>query len=91
MMINLRQLHGSLVLVKSRHDRHNPPTGMRGTIEVHESPGSEPQVNVVIDFPQMFTTRARRRTLALNQVQISELLRSETNGAFEFTIDDELE
>jgi len=66
MMINLRQLHGSLVLVKSRHDRHNPPTGMRGTIEVHESPGSEPQVNVVIDFPQMFTTRARRRTLALN-------------------------
>jgi len=24
-------------------------------------------------------------------VQISELLRSETNGAFEFTIDDELE
>jgi hypothetical protein len=90
-MTDLRQLHGSLVLLKSRHDRHTPPTGMRGTIEVSESPGTEPQVTLVIDFPQMFTTQAHRRTLALNQAQIRELIRSETNGTFEFTIDDDLE
>jgi hypothetical protein len=48
-------------------------------------------VNLVIDFPQMFTTRARRRVLTLNEAQISELLRSETTSTFEFTIDDDLE
>lgn len=91
MKTDLRTLHGSLVLLKSRRDRHNPPTAMRGTIEVHESPGLEPQVNLVLDFPQMFTTSARRRTLTLDHAQISELLLSETNGTFEFTIDGDLE
>ena len=90
-MTDLRPLHGRLVLLKSSHDRHNPPTGMRGTIEVRESPGAGPQVTLVIDYPQMFTTQARRRTLALNEAQVSELLRSETTGTFEFTIDDDLE
>ena len=88
---NLRELNGRVVLVKSSRDRRNPATALRGSIEVREHPDAEPLVNIAVDFPQMFTRPAQRRTITLDEAALARLLASERNGAFEFTIDDELE
>jgi len=87
---DLRRLNGKIVLVKSSRDRRNPPTALRGTIEVRENPGAAPEVNLAVDFPQMFTQHAHRRTIPLDPEGITQLINSEYNGTFEFTIDDEL-
>jgi len=47
-------------------------------------------VNLAVDFPQMFTQSAHRRTIPLDPTGITRLINSEYNGTFEFTIDDEL-
>ena len=88
---DLHRLAGRTVLVKSTRDRRNPPTAMRGSLEVHENPGASPDIRLAIDFPQMFTASAHRRTIQLEPMQLTRLLETEYNGAFEFTIDDELE
>jgi hypothetical protein len=87
---DVRQLHGRVVLVKSTRDRRNPPTAMRGWIEVHENVGAVPDVSVAVEFPQMFTSRAHHRTFHLDHAAFTRLLATECNGTFEFTIDDEL-
>ena len=87
---NLKDLNGRIVLVKSSRDRHNPPTGIRGWIEVHGEPGAMPEVRICVEFPQMFQTRARHRTIPLDQEALERLLASERNGAYEFTVEDEL-
>ena len=74
----------------SRCDRRNPPAGMRGSIEVRETAGARPEVRISIEFPQMFNSRAHHRTIVLDDAEVARLLASERNGAFEFTIDDEL-
>lgn len=86
----IRRLHGKSVLVKSSRDRRNPPTAIRGTIEVRESIGADPEVIIAVDFPQMYTMRAHRRTLPLDAEAVRRLMTTESNGTFEFTIDDEL-
>jgi hypothetical protein len=86
----LKHLHGRIVLVKSTCDRRNPPTAMRGWIEVRENPGTAPDVSIAVEFPQMFTTPAHHRTIPLDHSAVQRLLASEYNGTFEFTIDDEL-
>jgi len=87
---DLRQLHGKIVLVKSTRDRRNPPTAMRGWIEVHEPAGALATVSIAVEFPQMFTTKAHHRIIPLDEAALERLLASERNGTFEFTIDDEL-
>jgi hypothetical protein len=87
----LQRLEGKVVLVKSTRDHRNPPTAMRGSIEVHENAGGVPDVRIAVDFPQMFTSRAHRRTIPLDHAALTRLLESESEGAFEYTIDDELE
>ena len=87
---NLLDLDGRVVLVKTSRDLRNPPAGIRGWIEVHEKPGETPQLSVVVEFPQMFSTRAHHRAIRLNESTLAQLLASEHNGVFEFTIDDEL-
>jgi hypothetical protein len=87
---NLHRLDGRLVLVKSTRDRRNPPAGLRGWIEVHQNSGAAPQVSIAVEFPQMFSAPAHRRTMPLDQAGLERLLASEHNGTFEFTIDDEL-
>ena len=85
-------LHGRTVLVKSTRDRRNPPTAMRGTIEVRQhAPDSPPEISLAIEFPQMFRTQAHHRTIVLDPTEVARLLASEYNGTFEFTIEDELE
>lgn len=89
---DLDRLHGKIVLVKSTKDRRNPPTALRGTIEVRRpAPDSPPEVALAVDFPQMFLSRAHHRTFVLDHSELTRLLASEYNGTFEFTIDDELQ
>jgi hypothetical protein len=86
-------LNGKSVLVKSRSDHHNPPTGIRGTIEVR--PGSilnDPSVGTVcvqiaLEFPQMFGAPAHHRTITLDEKEVDNLLMSATNGTYELTVD----
>jgi hypothetical protein len=87
---DLHALQGRVVLVKSTRDRRNPPTGMRGWIEVVDSGGARPVVRIAVEFPQMFTQPAHHRTFVLDEARLAQLLASERNGTFEFTIDDEL-
>jgi hypothetical protein len=87
---DLRELQGKIVLVKSTRDRRNPPTAMRGWIEVHENAGGPPDLSIAVEFPQMFSVPAHHRTIRLDRPAVDRLLASEYNGTFEFTIDDEL-
>ena len=88
---SLNNLNGRVVLVRSSRDPHNPPTGIRGWIEVHEEPGAMPEVRISVEFPQMFSSRAHHRTISLDTAALERLLASERNGAYEFMVDDELD
>lgn len=87
---DLRELNGRIVFVKTNRDHRNPPTGIRGWLEVHDSSRGEPEVCVAVEFPQMFTQRAHHKTFPLDHAALARLLESERNGTFEITIDDEL-
>jgi hypothetical protein len=89
--LDLRELNGRIVLVRSSRDHRNPPSAMRGWIEVPADAESPADAAVVVEFPQMFTTQAHHRTIRLNESSFARLLDSEHNGVFEFTIDDKLE
>lgn len=86
----LHALNGRSVLVKSRHDHRNPPTAMRGCLEVSHADTESPTVSIAVEFPQMFCTSAHHRSVLLNDESLARLLASERDGTFEFTIDDEL-
>lgn len=92
-LIDLRALHNKIVLVKSSRDRRNPPTAMRGTIEVHDDPCDRgtPLVQITLGFPQMFTTRAHHRTITLDAASVERLAASECHGAFEITVEEPLD
>ncbi len=87
---DLSRIHGRSVLIRSTRDRRQPPTALRGSIEVHENPGAAPDVSIAVEFPQMFSNPAHRRTIRLDDAGIARLLSTEHNSTFEFTIDDEL-
>ena len=88
---DLKELNGRIVLVKSNRDHRNPPTAMRGWIEVpSDNREGDTGAAVVVEFPQMFSTRAHHRTFRLSETTLAQLLASERNGIFEFTIDDDL-
>ena len=88
--IDLCELNGRIVLVKSNRDHRNPPTAMRGWLEVPAHAKSGVDVSVGVEFPQMFSSRARHRSFRLDESALAQLLASERNGVFEFTIDEEL-
>lgn len=91
-MTDLSQLEGRIVLVSSARDRHNPPTGMRGTLRVRPEPGNRTlSVEIELDFPQMFSTGAHHRTVRLGDDKLAELLASERDGTFSVTLDDRLD
>jgi hypothetical protein len=87
-------LHGlsrAIVLVKSSRDRRNPPTALRGTIQVYESnDGAAATVKVELDYPQMFESPAHHRLITLNAAQVDELISSEHDGVYQVTVDDDL-
>ena len=89
---DLRALHQKIVLVKSASDRRDPPTALRGTLEVHEDPADRGAlVQIVLQFPQMFTTRVHQRVITLDAPAIERLLASERNGTFEITLEERLD
>jgi hypothetical protein len=88
---DLRSLDGKIVLVRSARDRRNPPIAFRGTIEVRESPAGDPLVQIALEFPQMFTTRAHHRTVTLDEAAVAQLLASEHDGAYSVTLDEPLD
>lgn len=63
---------------------------MRGWIEVPATAKSGTGVAVVVEFPQMFSSIAHHRSFRLSDDALAQLLASERNGIFEFTIDDDL-
>ena len=88
--LDLRTLQGRNVLVTSAGDQRNPPTGLRGWIETRELAGGDVAVSLVVEFPQMFTSTAHRRTIALSPADVARLLASERAGAFAFELADTL-
>lgn len=88
---DLRELHGRTVLLSSARDRRHPSTALRGTLEVATAPGGEPLVTLVWEIPDMFNAAAHRRTVVLDQVGLRRLLASESNGTYEFTLDQALD
>lgn len=89
----LDRLHGCIVLVESAQDHRNPPSALRGTLEVHPGPAENdpPHVAIRLEFPQMFTTPAHQRTVALSDEEISRLLASERAGTFRLMLDGRLD
>ena len=87
---DLQELNGRIVLVKSSRDHRSPPTAMRGWIEVPAMAKSGTGAAVVVEFPQMFSSVAHHRIFRLSEPALEQLLASERNGIFEFTIDDDL-
>ena len=83
---DIRRLHGKIVLAESAQDHRNPPTGVRGTLEVRDDEGGNPAVFVALEFPQMFTARAHHRTVRLSPEEVVRLLASERNGTFEIVL-----
>lgn len=89
---DLGALNGKVVLLKSARDRRNPPTGIRGTISVSRDPRThDPLVQIEVDFPQMFMTRAHHRTVTLTQAEVSRLLESEQSGTYSVTLPDQVD
>jgi hypothetical protein len=86
---DIQRLQGGIVLVESASDYHRPPTGVRGSIEVvgHEPP----QVQIALEFPQMFLTPAHHRTIPLSEADVARLLASERDGTYELVIDGPLD
>lgn len=89
---DLAELDGKIALVCSARDHRNPPTGVRGTIRVREVPvEGRPVVQVEMDFPQMFATRAHHRVVTLSDEELLRLRASGHDGAFTVVIDDRLD
>jgi hypothetical protein len=84
---DLQSLQGRTVLVRSARDRRNPETAVRGTLEVCPPTGADaPRVQIALEFPQMFTTRAHHHTIPLNEAELAQLLASGRDGTFEFVL-----
>ncbi len=86
-----RDLDGKVVLVTSALDHRNPPTGRRGTLHVTDTGDGTPVIEVELEFPQMFTTRAHVRRARLSDREVAQLLASEHYGAFTVTLHDRLD
>lgn len=86
----LQYLNGKIVLVRSSRDHRNPPTAMRGTVEVRDF-GQGAMVQIALEFPQMFTTRAHHRTVTLDEAAVERLLESERDGTFDITLDEPID
>ena len=89
---DLRELQGRVVLVTSALDAHNPPAGLRGTLDVQTlGAGQKPSVRVILDFPDMFTSPAHTRIIPLDDAALVQLLASERSGAYELVLQDKLD
>lgn len=88
---DLTRLHGQSVLVKSSLDRHDPPTALRGTIEARPDEGGQPVVRIILDYPDMCNTAARRRVITLDVGGIQRLMADEHDGVYKYTVNHSLD
>ena len=85
---NLSQLHGGSVLVKSAHDRHDPPIALRGSLDTMTTPGV---VKVVLEYPDMCVAPAHRGIISLDARSMDQLLASERDGTYTITVQESLD
>lgn len=84
----LRQLEGKTVLVRSTADSHNPPVGKNGTIHILDTgENGAARLEVVLEFPDMFSGPAHRRAIILEGAEIEKLLSTERAGVYELKVD----
>src|SRR5512147_3231244 len=88
---DLTPLDGKTVLVRSSRDRRNPQTALRGTLQVFATPTGEKAVQVLLDFPEMFTATAHRKRIVLDETTVESLFQSENVGTYECTLDYDFE
>jgi hypothetical protein len=83
---DLTQLNGQSVLVKSTADHRDPPTALRGTIDAKPGPTGRPEVKIVLEYPDMNNTAARRGVIPVGEADAERLLAQGRNGVCEYTI-----
>lgn len=83
---DLTQLNGQSVLVKSTADRRDPPIALRGTIDAHPGPQGRPEVNIVLEYPDMNNAAARRGIIPVGEQDAERLLAQGRDGVCEYTI-----
>jgi len=80
-------LDGKIVLVRSTRDLRNPPTALRGTLRLAPLEKGRNLVQVVLDFPEMFTAPAHQKVIVLDDATVERLVSSVRAGTFECTLD----
>jgi hypothetical protein len=88
---DLTQLNGQSVLVKSAADHANPPAALRGTIDAHPGPDGEPEVKIVLEYPDMFNRAAHQGVIPVGDEDAERLLAQGRDGVCEYTIDGPLD
>jgi hypothetical protein len=88
---DLTQLNGQSVLVKSTTDRHDPPVALRGTIDARSGPTGEPEVKIVLEYPDMFNRAAHRGVIDVAEEDAERLLAQGREGVCEYTIEGPLD
>jgi hypothetical protein len=89
---DLYRLHGKLVLVRFARSERDLPIALRGSLEVRrpEPPDRTPLVDLILVFSDMFNVSAYSRVITLAEDALHQILASERNGTFEFTIENDL-
>lgn len=83
----LSHLNGQSVLVRSSADHNDPPIALRGTIDAHLKPSGEPEVRIVLEYPDMCNRAAHQGIINVDLLGVDRLAASEHDGVFEYTID----
>lgn len=81
---NLRALDGQSVLVKPSGAETKNSVGMRGSLRVVTSAGPaslHPQVELVVQWPDMCSQEAQTRSVTLNDDEVNRLLAPALTGA----------
>jgi hypothetical protein len=89
---DLYRLHGKLVVVRFARNEQDLPVALRGSLEVRqpEPPDRAPLVDLILVFSDMFNVSAYSRVITLAEDALRQILASERNGTYEFTIENEL-
>lgn len=88
---DLTRLNGQSVLVKSTADHRDPPTALRGTIDARPGADGRADVKIVLEYPDMNNTAARRGVIPVGEQDAERLLAQGRDGVCEYTIDSPLE
>ena len=89
---DIQKLNGRSVLVQPSHSTHNPPIGVRGTIQVSSKDGTlPPSVEIVIAYPDMFSRPAEKKVLRLSAEEAENLLQTQPDGDCTFVYNGSLD